>query len=62
MKLDIQRVRNLTTGRLHTKMDDIYEDIEFLTGEKGIMTHMLLRAREAMMPPPRRASQNHGEQ
>ena len=50
MKMDIQRVRNLTTGRLHTSMDDIYKDIEFLTGEEGIMTHMLPRARDAMMP------------
>ena len=39
--MDIQRLRNITTERLHTSMDDIYEDIEFLTGEKWIMTHHL---------------------
>lgn len=42
--MDIQRLRNLTTGRLHTRMSDIYEDIEYLVGEKGIMTHMLPNA------------------
>lgn len=48
--MEIQRLRNLTTGILHTEVGHIYEDIEFLTGEKGIMTHMLPRACEAMMP------------
>ena len=45
-----QRLRNLTTGRLHTQMDDIYEDVEYLTGEQGVMTHMLPRAAEALEP------------
>ena len=48
--MNIQRLRNLTTGKMHTKIDDIYEDIEFFTGEKGVMTHMLPNAREAMLP------------
>jgi hypothetical protein len=48
--MDIQRLRNLTTGRLHTKMDDIYQDIEWLVGESGIMTHMLPRAVRALEP------------
>lgn len=48
--MDIQRLRNLTTGRLHTKMDDIYQDIEWLTGANGIMTHMLPRAVTALEP------------
>lgn len=48
--MEIQRLRNLTTGILHTEIGHIYEDIEILTGEKGIMTHMLPRACEAMMP------------
>lgn len=43
-----QRLRNLTTGRLHTKMEDIYEDVEYLTGEKGVMTHMLPNAFRAL--------------
>lgn len=48
--MQIQRLRNLTTGILHTKIDDIYEDIEFLTGEKGIMTHILPRACKVLLP------------
>jgi hypothetical protein len=31
-------------------MGHIYEDIEFLTGEKGIMTHMLPNANTALEP------------
>lgn len=48
--MDIQRLRNLTTGRLHTNMGDIYLDIEFITGEKGVMTHMLPNAMRAIEP------------
>jgi len=48
--MDIQRLRNLTTGRLHTKMEDIYTDIEYLTGEKGVMTHQLPNACRALEP------------
>ena len=45
-----QRLRNLTTKRLHNEMSYIYEDIEHLTGMPGIMTHMLPNAIKAMMP------------
>jgi len=48
--MDIQRLRNLTTGRLHTKMGDIYKDLGLLTGEKALMTHMLPRALDAVKP------------
>lgn len=48
--MNIQRLRNLTTGRLHTKMSDIYEDIEYLTREKGVLTHMLPNACRALRP------------
>ena len=48
--MDIQRLRNLTTGKLHTKMSHIYEDIEFFTGDKGIMTHQLPNACKALIP------------
>lgn len=48
--MDIQRLRNLTTGILHTKMGDIYEDLEWITGEPGIMTHMIPRAMKAVEP------------
>ena len=48
--MNIQILRNLTTGRLHTKMEDIYEAIEFITGESGIMTHQIPNAYEALEP------------
>lgn len=48
--MDIQRLRNLTTGRLHTDIGCIYEDIETITGEPGLMTHMLPRAMRAVEP------------
>jgi hypothetical protein len=48
--MDIQRLRNLTTGRLHTEMGHIYEDLGMLTGEQGLMTHMLPRAMKAVEP------------
>jgi len=50
MIMDIQRLRNLTTGRLHTEMGHIYEDLGWLTGESGLMTHMLPRAMDAVRP------------
>lgn len=46
--MDIQRLRNLTTGKLHTDISFIYEDIESLTGVSGIMTHMLPMCFEGM--------------
>ena len=45
-----QRLRNLTTHRLHTDVVHVYKDIEYLTGEKGWMTHMLPNAMRAMEP------------
>ena len=48
--MDIQRLRNLTTVRLHTEMWCIYEDLGMLTGEAGLMTHTLSRARKAVEP------------
>ena len=48
--MDTQRVRNLTTQRLHTKMSDIYEDLELLMGEKGLYSHMLVRAIYSVRP------------
>lgn len=50
IEMDIQRLRNLTTGRLHTKIGHIYEDLEMITGEKGLMTHMLPRVARAVEP------------
>ena len=48
--MDIQRLRNLTTGKLHTDIGHVYQDIEYLTGESGIMTHMLPNAWRALDP------------
>lgn len=48
--MDIQRLRNLTTGRLHTEMSHIYEDLEFITRNGGIMTHMIPRVMRAIEP------------
>ncbi|MFM7007826.1 MAG: hypothetical protein ACKO0Z_00590 [Betaproteobacteria bacterium] len=48
--MDIQRVRNITTGRLHTKMEHIYQDLGFIVGDDGLMTHMLPRVMRAVEP------------
>lgn len=48
--VDYQRLRNLTTGRLHTRMEHIYEDLEFIIGEEGLMTHMLPNVNKAVEP------------
>lgn len=48
--MNIQRLRNLTTRRLHTEMGHIYEDLGLITGETGLMTHMLPRAMRAVEP------------
>jgi len=48
--MDIQRLRNLTTGRLHTDIGHVYEDLGEITGQQGLMTHMLPRAMRAVEP------------
>ena len=48
--MDIQRLRNLTTGRLHTDIGCIYQDLEMIIGESGLMTHMLPRVMRAVEP------------
>ena len=48
--MNIQRLRNLTTGRLHTEMAHIYEDLGFIVGDDGLMTHMLPRVMTAVEP------------
>jgi len=48
--MDTQRLRNLTTGKLHTEMGHIYEDLGMITGEQGLMTHMLPRVCKAIKP------------
>jgi len=48
--MKIQRLRNLTTGKLHTEMGHIYKDLEYITGHGGIMTHMLSRVCKSIEP------------
>ncbi|MES0444933.1 MAG: hypothetical protein ABUJ92_00170 [Desulfobacterales bacterium] len=48
--METQRLRNLTTGRLHTEMDCIYQDLEYITGMDGLMTHMLPNVMRAVEP------------
>jgi hypothetical protein len=48
--MDIQRLRNLTTGRLHTDISDVYQDLGYIIGDHGIMTHMLPRLLDAVEP------------
>ncbi len=48
--MDIQRLRNLTTGRLHTKIAHVYEDIETISGVPGLMTHQIPNAITALKP------------
>ena len=50
MRISNQRLRNLTTHLLHTCMGDIYSDLELITGEQGLMTHMLPRVIRAVEP------------
>lgn len=48
--MDIQRLRNLTTGILHTEIGHVYEDIEFITRTQGLMTHQIPNAGRALKP------------
>lgn len=49
--MNAQRLRNLTTQRLHTTMSDIEEDLLFLTGtEGGILAHQLPNVMRAIEP------------
>jgi hypothetical protein len=48
--MEIQRLRNLTTGIVHTEIGHVYEDLEMITGEDGLMTHMLPRVMSAVEP------------
>jgi hypothetical protein len=50
LQIDYQRLRNLTTGILHTEIGHVYIDLEIITGEEGLMTHMLPRAAKATEP------------
>jgi hypothetical protein len=48
--MDNQRIRNLTTGCLHTSMEDMEEDLCFLTGYDGLLDMQLPRVKDALIP------------
>ena len=48
--IDCQRLRNLTTGRLHTEMSHIYQDLEMFSGWDSLFTHQLPRVNKALRP------------
>ena len=48
--MDVQRLRNLTTGKLHTEIGHVYQDLGWIIGEQGIMTHMIPRVMAAVEP------------
>ena len=48
--MDIKRLRNLTTGFVHTEIGHFYEDLGRIMGQDSLMTHMLPRANLAVEP------------
>ena len=48
--MDIQRLKNPTTGLLHTEVGHIYEDLCAITGEQGLMTNMLPQVMRSVEP------------
>lgn len=48
--MDSQRLRNITTRKLHTDFSCVYEDLSQLIGEPGLMTHMLPTVMRAVEP------------
>jgi hypothetical protein len=50
MKTTKGALRNMTSGRLHTDIGQVYQFIEEYTGEKGIMTHHIPSACRALLP------------
>jgi len=50
MKTTKGKLRNMTTGILHTEIGHVYEFIEEYTGEKGVMTHQIPSACRALEP------------
>ena len=50
IKMDILRVRNLTTGLLHTEMHHCYEDLSVISGLNTIYTHQIPNLTRAVLP------------
>ena len=55
ISISCQRLRNLTTGILHTKIEDIYEDLLTFTGMKDLETYQLEVALDLITPWLRQA-------
>ena len=58
LKLTAKRIRNLTTGILHTCMDDVHRDLAAIVGVDGLMTHQLPRVRDCVLPWLREKTKN----
>lgn len=50
MKTTKGKLRNVTSGRLHTDIGHVYEFYNEYTGADGIMTHHLPSAFQALLP------------
>lgn len=51
IKMDVQRLRNLTTGLLHTDVSHYYEDLLMISGvESPVYTHQLPALLRAVLP------------
>jgi hypothetical protein len=50
IQISYQRLRNLTTGRLHTCMDDVYDDMGQIIGDDNLNTIILPAVRKAILP------------
>lgn len=50
MKTTKGKLRNVTSGILHTEVGDVYKFYEEYIGEKGIMTHHIPSAFKALQP------------
>lgn len=48
--MDIQRLRNLTTRKLHTESEDFVKDLEMLVGDSRIQIQMISRIMYAIEP------------
>lgn len=49
-KISIKRLRNLTTGKLHTTLDNVQADVERFTDRPGVPTHEVVAAVQALEP------------
>lgn len=49
VNMNIQRLRTLTTGILHTSISDVYDDIEYITGIR-VLTYQIPNILDAIAP------------